>query len=149
MKHNRISLLIVSVVILGAFLLTACGAKDTGPVTLTVTGMVNSELKLTDAALHKMNTVTLTLQHPKNGPTEYTGVRLNDILNKAGIKDGAATVTLSATDGFTSDIDLATIQACGDCLVAFDSATASVYNAAMPGQSSKAWVKQLVSITIK
>jgi hypothetical protein len=120
------------------------------PVTLVVTGMVDNELKLTDSALHAMDVVTLTLEHPKNGATEYTGVRLNDLLNQAGIKEGATTVTFTASDGFANDLDLATVQACADCLVAFDPATPGVYNLAMPGQTSgKAWVNSLVSITVK
>ena len=149
MKQNRITLFAVSLLCLAALLLSACGAADSGPVTLTVNGLVNKELQLTDSALHKMSAVTLTLEHPKNGPTEYTGVRVNDILNEAGIKDGAVTVTLTASDGFSADLDLATIQTCTDCLVTFDSATAGVYNAAMAGQSSKSWVKQLITITVK
>ncbi len=150
MKHNRTIMIVLSLLILASILLSACASAATqGPVTLTVTGLVNKELQLTDAALHDMTAVTLTLEHPKNGPTEYTGVRLNDLLNQAGVKDGAATVTLTASDGFSNDLDLATVQACSDCLVAFDPETAGVYNAAMAGQSSKSWVKQLVSITIK
>jgi DMSO/TMAO reductase YedYZ molybdopterin-dependent catalytic subunit len=155
MKHNHTILLVLSLFTLAAVLLSACGPAATptptkGPVTLTVTGQVNTELQLTDADLHAMTAVTLTLEHPKNGSTEYTGVRLNDLLNQAGIKAGAATVTFTASDGFTNDLDLATVQACTDCLVAFDPATPGVYNLAMPGQTSgKAWVNQLVSITIK
>jgi hypothetical protein len=150
MKHNRTILLVLSLLTLGALLLSACGPSATpAPVTLTVNGSVNKELQLTDSDLHNMTVVTLTLEHPKNGPTEYTGVRLNDLLNQAGIKDGATTVTLAASDGFSNDLDLATVQACTDCLVAFDPETAGVYNAAMAGQSSKAWVKQLVTITVK
>lgn len=120
------------------------------PVTLTVSGLVNNELKLTDSALHAMTVVTLNLVHPKNGASDYTGVRLNDLLNQAGIKAGAATVTFTASDGFANDIDLATVQACTDCLVAFDPATPGIYNLAMTGQTSgKAWVNGLVTITMK
>jgi len=155
MKHNRTILFVLSVFTLAAILLSACGPAATptptsGPVTLTVSGLVNKELQLTDSALHAMNVVTLNLVHPKKGATDYTGVRLNDILNQAGLKAGAATVTFTANDGFTNDLDLATVQACADCLVAFDPATPGVYNLAMPGQTSgKAWVNGLVSITIK
>ena len=172
MKHNRITLLVLSIFTLVAILLSACGSAATptpapttvpptavpptavpptptlGPVTLTITGAVDNELQLTDAALRAMTMVTLNLEHPKNGPTDYTGVRLNELLKQAGIKAGAATVTLTASDGYTNDLDLATVQACTDCLVAFDPATAGVYNAAMPGQSSKSWVKNLISITL-
>lgn len=143
--------IIVIVVILSALVLSACGPKGTPePITLTVTGSVDKELQLTDSALHKMDVVTLTLEHPKNGPTEYTGVRLSELFSKAGAKSGATTVTFTASDGFTSDLDLATVQACADCLVSFDSETPGVYNLAMPGQTSgKVWVKGLSSITIK
>ncbi len=176
MKFSRTTMLVLSVFAAAAILLSACGPASTpvpssipatsvpptsvpptavpptvtpGPVTLTVGGQVNSELQLTDAALHAMTVVTLNLVHPKNGATDYTGVRLNDLLTKAGIKTGATIVTFIASDGFANSLDLATVQACADCLVAFDPTTPSVYNLAMPGQTSgKAWVNALVSITL-
>jgi DMSO/TMAO reductase YedYZ molybdopterin-dependent catalytic subunit len=168
MKPTRTTLLVLSVIALVAILLSACGTAATpvpvpltavpptaipptptaGPVTLTITGEVNSELQLTDAALHALTVVTLNLEHPKNGAADYTGVRMNDLLNQAGIKAGAATVTLTASDGYAYDLDLATVQACTDCLVAVDPAAPGIYSSAMPGQSGKAWVKNLVSITI-
>ncbi len=170
MKHNRTILFVLSIIAMAAILLSACGSAAAtptpvpptavppttipptatpGPVTLTVGGQVNSELQLTDAALHAMTVVTLNLTHPKNGPTDYTGVRLNDLLTQAGVKSGATIVTFTANDGFTNNLDLATVQACADCLVAFDPTTQGVYNLAMPGQTSgKAWVNGLVSITL-
>jgi DMSO/TMAO reductase YedYZ molybdopterin-dependent catalytic subunit len=175
MKHNRTILLVLSVFTLAAILLSACSPAATpipttvpptaipptavpptavpptatpGPVTLTITSAVNNELQLTDSDLHEMTVVTLNLVHPKNGAADYTGVRLNDLLNKAGIKASAASVTLTGSDGFTNTLDLATVQACTDCLVAFDPATPGIYNAAMPGQSGKSWVNGLVSITV-
>ena len=149
MKQNRIVTLVFLALAIAALALSACGPKATPePVTLTVTGKVNTELQLSDSALHKMTVVTLNLTHPKNGPADYTGVRLNDLLTQAGIQSGATTLTLTGSDGYTYDADLATVQACADCLVAFD-ATASVYDAAMPNMSGKAWVNGLVSITVK
>ena len=97
-----------------------------------------------------MTLVVLVLIHTKNGAGLYTGVRLIDLLNLAGIKTGATNVTFTASDGFANDVDLATVRACFDCLVALDPATEGVYNLAFPGQtSSKAWVNGLVSITVK
>lgn len=175
MKNTRTNLLVLSIFVLVAILLSACGSAATPtpepptavpptavpptavlptatsePVTITITGMVDNELQLTDSALHGMTVVTLNLVHPKNGTADYTGVRLNDLLNQAGIQAGAATVTFTAGDGFANDIDMATVQACTDCLVAFDPATPGVYNLAMAGQTSgKAWIKGLASITVK
>ncbi len=151
MKTKRVVSTLVVVLAVMALLLAACGPKGTPePVTFTVAGAVDKELQLTDSDLQGMEVVTLTLEHPKNGPTEYKGVRLSELLTKAGVKGEAATVTFTARDGFTADLDLASVQACADCLVAFDSEAAAVYNMAMPGQTSgKLWVKDVVSITIK
>jgi DMSO/TMAO reductase YedYZ molybdopterin-dependent catalytic subunit len=177
MKQNRTILFVLSVISLAAILLSACGTAATPeptsvpptaipptavpptaipptataePISLTITGAVNNELQLTDSALHGMTVVTINLTHPKKGAMDYTGVRLIDLLNQAGIKAGAVTVTFTASDGFTNDLDLAAVLACADCMVAFDPATPGVYNLAMPGQSSgKAWVNGLVSITVK
>jgi hypothetical protein len=149
MKQNRVVILVILALAIAALALSACGPKTTPePVTLTVTGKVNTELLLGDGALHKMPVVTLNLTHPKKGAADYTGVRMSDLLAKAGVQSGAATVTLTGSDGYTFDIDLAALQACADCMVSFDTA-ASVYNAAMPGQSGKAWVSGLVKIEIK
>lgn len=149
MKQNRIATLVFLALAIAALTLSACGPKATPePVTLTIKGLVNTELQLSDSALHKMTVVTLNLTHPKNGATNYTGVRLSDLLAKAGVQSGATTVTLTGSDGFTTDLALADVQACTDCLVAFDAA-ASVYNAAMPGMSGKAWVSNLVTIEVK
>lgn len=149
MKLNRISTLVLLALVTAALLLAACGPAATPePVTLTISGKVNTELQLSDSSLHKMTVVTLTLTHPKNGPTSYTGVRMRDLLNKAGIQSGATSVTMTGSDGYTYTIDLTTLQACGDCMVAFDK-TPSVYDAAMPGQSGKAWVSSLITIEIK
>ena len=173
MQPNRTTLLALSVLAVAVILLSACGPVATPvpptavpptavpptavpptatpePITLAVTGLVNNELQLSDSALHGMTVVTINLTHPKKGAMDYTGVRLSDLLTQAGIKAGAATVTFTAVDGFTYDSDLATVQACADCLVAFDPATPGVYNLAFAGQTSgKAWVNGLVSITVK
>jgi hypothetical protein len=129
--------------------LSACGPKEEpGPVTFTITGLVDSPLSLTDADLHDMNVVTATLEHPKDGPTEFTGVLLNDLLAEAGVQSGATTLTLTASDGYTYDLELAVIQECSDCMITF-AGEAGNYMSAIPGQSGKAWVKGLVSIEVK
>jgi hypothetical protein len=149
MKQNRILTLVFLTLAIAALALSACGPKATPePVTLTVKGLVNTEQDLSDSALHKMIVVTLNLTHPKNGPTNYTGVRLSDLLAKAGVQSGATSVVFTGSDGYTYTANLSDITACGDCMVAFD-ATPSVYDAAMPGMSGKAWVSSLITIELK
>jgi DMSO/TMAO reductase YedYZ molybdopterin-dependent catalytic subunit len=148
MKQSRVFLVIFSLVAVLALTLSACTPADTGPVTFTVSGLVNNELSLTDTGLHKMNVVDISAEHPKNGMQDYSGIRLNELLDEADIQDGATTLSLTASDGYTFEIDLATVRDCADCLVAFGD-TAGDYMSVMPGQASKGWVKGLVGIEVK
>ena len=149
MKTTRFTFIAISLVLLVVIALSACGPKEEpGPVTFTITGLVDNPLSLTDANLHDMNVVTATLEHPKDGPTEFTGVLLNDLLAEAGVQSGATTLTLVASDGYTYDLELAVVQECSDCMITFAGETGN-YMSAIPGQSGKAWVKGLVSIEVK
>jgi hypothetical protein len=148
MKQNRISLVVFLLFAVLALTLPACGPTDTGPVTMTVAGMVNTELALTHAGLQKVGVVDISAEHPKDGMQNYTGVRINDLLDKAGLQDGATSLVLTASDGYSFEIDLATVRACTDCLVSFG-ATDGDYMSVMPGQAGKAWVKALVKLEVK
>jgi len=150
MKQNRILTLVFLALAIAALTLSACGPKATPePVTLTVKGLVNTELQLGDGALHKMTVVTLNLTHPKKGAADYTGVRLSDLLAKAGVQSGATSVVFTGSDGYAYTATLSDVTACADCMVAFDSANPGVYSSAMPGMAGKAWVGSLVTIELK
>lgn len=97
--------------------------------------------------LEALGKVELQLEHPKAGMQTYAGVRLNDLLALAGPKDGAARLVLTANDGYAVEADLAAVQACADCLVAF--ADDGSLLLAMPGMESSFWVKGLVRIEVK
>lgn len=118
-----------------------------GASALTISGAVDNPLQLTTDALKAMGVVTLELEHPKQGKQSYTGVRLNGLLDKAGVKAGAATLACTASDGYKSEIPLADVRGCSDCLVIF--AADGSLGLAMPGLSSSAWAKALVSIELK
>ncbi len=143
-----------------AFALSACGPAATpeptaAPVevppvepagaSLTVSGLVNSELALNTADPVGLEVVKVTAEHPKSGPGEYEGVRLNAVLDKAGLQDGAGALVISASDGFTNEVPLADVQACADCLVGIADGK---FNMVMPGLSSKSWVKDVVNIEV-
>jgi len=115
---------------------------------LVVMGLVDNALQLNEDALRALDVVTLTAEHPKKGPVEYTGVLLSTLLDKAGVKAGATKLVFTASDGFSGELDLASVQACATCLVAFDD-EAGVYKMVMPGQPSNLWVGGVVSIEIK
>ncbi|MEW6402903.1 MAG: molybdopterin-dependent oxidoreductase, partial [Chloroflexota bacterium] len=78
----------------------------------------------------------------------YEGVSLNALLDLAGVKDGATTLVITAADGYVSEVSLADVRACMDCLLAFTN-TAEKFKLAMPNLPSAAWVKDVVKIEVK
>ena len=132
--------------------LTACGPTPTqapaepASAKVTVQGEVNTELTLTTVDPAGLEIVKVAAEHPKNGPGEYEGVRLNAVLEKAGVKEGASTLLITASDGFSYEAPLADVQACADCLIGIEEGK---FNMVMPGMSSKAWVKDVITIEVK
>jgi len=123
----------------------ATEAPSAEPI-LTVTGAVDTELALSEADLRGMEVIQLSAEHPKKGMTDYEGVRLSEVLAKAGVKAGASALLFTATDGYESEVPYADVEACADCLIAFDGAD---LNMVMPGMSSKAWAKMVARIEVK
>ena len=126
---------------------TEAPAAPAEPVgaTLTVTGLVKTELTLSTSDPAGLEVVKLTAEHPKNGPSEYEGVRLNAVLDKAALADGAGAIVITASDDFSAEVALADAQACADCLVGI---AEGKFNMVMPGLSSKTWVKDVVKIEV-
>jgi hypothetical protein len=119
--------------------------EPAGEPLLDVTGMVELELTITEADLQDIGKVTQTVEHPKNGPTEYTGVYLNIVLDKANAMEGANTLRMTASDGYSADVPLADVQACVDCMIAVDGQTLTMV---MPGMASQAWVKDVIKLEL-
>jgi hypothetical protein len=141
-------------VLLLALAAAACGDDDAetttttapaagGEAVLTISGAVAEQKTFTMAELEALGVETLNLEHPKNGPGDYTGVRLSAVLGEAAIDGAATTLTFIAADGFEYEAALADVRACTDCLVAFDEGTLRL---AMPGMENKAWVKEVIEI---
>jgi len=150
MKQIRITLVLFSLVAILSLLLTACGPKATpAPVVLTVTGSVGKDLALTDAKLHAMKVTTLSTTAPKQTAAKsFTGIRLSDLMTKAQVKPTATSMVMTGSDGYSATVDIATVNACADCMIAFTDKVGTL-NAVMPGQSGKAWVKGIIKIEFK
>jgi hypothetical protein len=116
--------------------------------TLVVTGLVAKELAVAEADLRAMEVVDIKAEHPKKGLQDYTGVRMSTLMTLAQVMPEAATLVITASDGFSAEIDVPTLTACTDCLLAFTD-TPESFTAVMPGQSSKLWVKDVVSLEFK
>ena len=52
-----------------------------------------------EADLRAMEVLKINAEHPKNGKQEYEGLSLNALLDLAGVKDGATTLVITASDG--------------------------------------------------
>ena len=124
---------------------TSAAAATSG--TIAVKGLVDNPATWTIADLQKMNPVTITATHPKNGDTQYTGVKLTDLFKTLGVQSSATTLVAGASDGYTSEIALADIAGSADAMLAIGDD--STLNMVMPGMSSKAWAKDVVSWEFK
>jgi hypothetical protein len=113
-----------------------------------VTGMVKTPTGFTEESLRALDVVTITAEHPKSGSADYEGVRLSDLLDLAGVKDGATTLVITADDGFSSEVSLAEVLVIPDCLLGFTE-TPGKFKMVMPGLPSNTWVKGVVSIEVK
>lgn len=149
---KRSVVLVILLVVAG--LLIGCGGESTapeaepaGPTVLVVKGMVDQELNLSMEGLKALGVVQITAEHPKQGPQDYEGVLLQSVLDSAGVQGGASALIMTASDGYEAEVALADVEGCADCLVSLeDDGTLSMV---MPGLSSKAWVKQVLSIELK
>ncbi len=115
---------------------------------LTFTGLFNSETALDEAGLRTLEVVKITATHPKKGPMDYEGVKLNTLLDMIGIKEGATTLVFTAGDGFSAELPLADVRSCPDCMVSFTDTPGELFMV-MPELSSGTWVKDIVTIEAK
>jgi hypothetical protein len=114
--------------------------------TITVSGSVDNLVGLTIGRLQNVGVVTLTVEHPKNGPTEYTGVRFSKLFELLGVQSSAVAMNIVAGDGYRWTIKVADIRASADAMLAISSGK---LNLVMPGMTSKNWVKDVVSLEFK
>lgn len=96
--------------------------------------------------MQQIGLVKLTAEHPKKGPQEYEGVRLNELIAKTAPQAGVSQVLFTAGDGYTVQVPYADIQACEDCLIVLEG---EAFNSIMPGLPSSTWGKDIRLIELK
>ncbi len=113
---------------------------------LSISGLVD---KPTSLSLDQSSPGLATIQaeHPKSGMTTYKGFRLSDLLASAGVKADVKKVIFIAADGFKSEVPLADLNACADCMLAI--ADDGTLSAVMPGMASNFWAKNVVQIDVQ
>jgi len=117
------------------------------PVALTIGGAVENELALSLADLESMPLVKVSAEF-KGETAEYEGVALKGILDQASVSSSASSLTLTAADDYSKDVDYAEVQACAECIVAFDRDAGNL-RMVMPGFNTGVWIKDIVKIEVK
>ena len=131
---------------------TKAPAEEAAPVEvkgdIVLVGMVTAPTGFTEAELRAIEVLKVTVEHPKSGPMAAEGVRLSTLLARVQPAADAKTLVITAADGYSSEVALAEVQACADCMVAFTE-TPGKFRLAMPGLSSGLWVKDVVKLELK
>lgn len=115
--------------------------------TLTLTGSVNQELFLNEAAMRAMELLKVSAE-TKKGKQDFEGVSLIALLDMAGVKDGATKLVATASDGYSSEISLTDARDCPNNLIAFGD-TAENFTLVLPDLQTNTWVKNLVKLEVK
>jgi len=126
----------------------APAAETPATGSLVIAGLVNQEMGFMEADLRALEVLTINAEHPKNGKQDFEGVSLNDLLDMAGVKDGAKTLFVTSADGYTTEVALSDVRACTDCLLGFTN-TAEQFKLVMPNLPSNTWAKEVVRIEVK
>jgi len=114
---------------------------------LTIKGMVNQELTLKDANLRALEMITITAE-AKDGPQDFQGILLNQLLDLAGLQDGATKLVFTASDNYSVEVNLSDVRDCPKSLLAFMD-TPGTYMIVLPDLATSTWVKNVVQIEVK
>jgi hypothetical protein len=93
-----------------------------------------------------MTQKTITATDSKNKTATYTGVSLNDLLDKAGPKSDTVQFISGDANGFSKNVSLKDIRSSTDAIVAIDE-NGQLRNI-IPGQPSGTWVGNLTKIRV-
>ncbi|MFN2108729.1 MAG: molybdopterin-dependent oxidoreductase [Anaerolineae bacterium] len=147
----RKSLVAVLALVLVIILAACSGTGTTGgapeDAALKITGNVNSEVGWSEEDVRAMDTVQTDFTNKDGETSTYTGVLLNDLLDKAGVKGEATAIVFVADDGYTAEVTLDEVKACTNCIVGFRDEGGFLM--VMPDFSNKAQVKGVIEIQVK
>jgi DMSO/TMAO reductase YedYZ molybdopterin-dependent catalytic subunit len=119
------------------------------PVTyaLKITGLVDSEMGWSEEEVKAMTTLDVESTNSKGETQTYTGVLISDLLTLASPQAGATTIVFVADDGYTTEVPLADVMACTNCILSFRSNGG--FSSVLPTFAKSAQVKGVVEIQVK
>ena len=123
----------------------AAGVPDNAA--LKITGSVETEVGWTEDKIRSMDTIEAESTNKEGETSTYTGVRISDLLSKAGPTGEAATVVFVADDGYSAEAPLSDIEACADCIVSFRNQGG--FSIVAPGFPGNVQVKGVIEIQVK
>jgi len=91
--------------------------SDVGTFSLAVTGLADTPMRLSleqicgDFAPHSGDMVLQCMTNVHWGRVRFTGARLADVLEQAGVRDGAWKLAVRGADGFATDLRLDEVRA--------------------------------------
>jgi DMSO/TMAO reductase YedYZ molybdopterin-dependent catalytic subunit len=159
-KLVLISIATIGILILAGLLVTAgLSAHEAGVVgpgiQISIAGLVNHNFNLTLNDSRNFAVVTVTSELICVGGTSFgthnwTGVRLSDLLNEAGLQPSAVKVGFHATDGYTTDLSLQD-AARNDVIIAFEKDGAPMKEKSrlvVPGMWGYKWISGIDRIVL-
>jgi len=164
MRHSAFLLLTATIIALLLVASFSCGLKpavyaqtNSTNWQLSVYGLVENPLNLTLADLEALpQTTEYATLYCVDPPTEaiaegnWTGVQLWTLLETAGVSPNATKVAFFASDGFTTDLPIATAQK-SDIIVAYAEngiPLSNVLRLVVPGEWGYKWIDLLTTIQL-
>jgi len=159
-KLVLISIATIGILVLaGLLVITGPSAHEAGVigsgVQISITGSVDRSFNLTLNDSRNLAIVTVTselvcVDGTSFGTHNWTGVRLNDLLDEAGVQASAVKVGFHATDGYTTDLTLQD-AARKDVIIAFEKDGAPMKEKSklvVPGMWGYKWISGIDQIVL-
>jgi len=155
-KRSLVVAIALAAIAVAAALIIAWTPRENGPeITITVTGLVEDPITVNLANLKSrpsvtVNTELICVSGISSGTHNWTGVKLKDLLTDAGVQAGAIKVAFTASDYYTTDLNLSDAMR-DDVLVAYlqdGSPFAEKTRLVVPGKWGYKWITDLVNIEL-
>lgn len=148
---------VMMLIVLG-MVLAGCGGQaaeapvadapaEGGGVTFAITGNVDQELSWSEEEIRAMDTMDAEYTNSEGEIDTYTGASMNALLDLATPAEGATTLVLVADDGYETEVDLAEVQACSNCILSFRSKGG--FTSVLPDFPKNTMVKGIVEIRVQ